>query len=97
MIFRLVYIFAVRVTAWLALLARRRSGLIAKVLVLPHQLAVVRRQVDKPRPPWPDRAILSALCRPLPRELLPHRLVTPGPLLAWQPATPDPQPRTPLI
>jgi hypothetical protein len=81
MIVGVVYIVAVRVLGWLALLARRRSGLIVEVLVRRHELAVVRRQVTRPRPSWPDRAILSALCRLLPRELLPHRLVTPATLL----------------
>ena len=78
MIVRVVYMVSVRVLGWLALLSHRRSGLIVEVLVLRHQLSVLRRQVTKPRPPWPDRAILSALCRLLPRELLPHRLVTLG-------------------
>ena len=83
MVVRVVYIVAVRVLGWLALLARRRSGLIVEVLVLRHQIGVLRRQVTTPRPSWPDRAILSALARLLPRELLPHRLVTPATLLAW--------------
>ena len=83
MIVRVVYMVTVHILGWLALLGRRRSGLIVEVLLLRHELAVLRRQVTRPRPSWPDRAILSALARLLPRQLLPHRLVTPATLLAW--------------
>ena len=83
MLFRLLYLLMVRLFAWVALLARSGASKDVEILVLRHEIAILRRQVAHPKPDWADRAMIAALTRLLPRHLRVHRIVTPGTLLTW--------------
>ena len=55
----------------------------AEILVLRHQLAVLRRQVTRPHFSWYDRAIIATLARLVPRERWAAFLITPETILRW--------------
>jgi transposase len=80
---RLFYLIFIRVCGWLILLSRSSASKNAELLVLRHEVAVLRRTKPRPRLDWVDRAVLAALIQHLPRRLRAHRLVTPGTVLRW--------------
>ena len=80
---RLLYLIFVRLCGWLVLLGRLSASKNAELLVLRHEVAVLRRTHPRPRLDWADRAILATLIRLLPARLRRHRLITPGTVLRW--------------
>ena len=83
MLVRLVCSLTLRVFGWLVLLTRGDASKDTEILVLGHEVAVLRRQVTRPETDRADRAVPAALSRLLPRHLRLHRIVTPATLLAW--------------
>jgi putative transposase len=66
-----------RVLSWLVLLSRSDTAKDVEILVLRHEVAVLRRDNPRPNLSWVDRAVLSALSRLLPPPLRQLRLVSP--------------------
>lgn len=80
---RLLYLIFDRLLGWLLLLCRTSASKDVELLVLRHEVAVLRRTNPKPRLDWADRVLFAALIRRLPRVLRCHRLVTPATVLRW--------------
>ena len=80
---RLLYLIFSQLVSWLTLLPRASSSKDIELLVLRHEVAVLRRANPRPRLDWADRALFAALTRHLPAVLRGHRLVTPATVLRW--------------
>jgi putative transposase len=80
---KLAYLALCRSVQLLVLLARGDAAKDLEILVLRHQLTVLRRQVSRPRLEPTDRALLAAINRILPRTRWSCFLVRPETLLRW--------------
>jgi putative transposase len=72
----MLYLMFVRLTGWMVLLTRSAASKDTELLILRHEVAVLRRQNPRPKLDWADRAVLAALSRLLPRPVRWSRLVT---------------------
>ena len=72
---------------WLSLLARSDAAKDAEILVLRHEIAVLRRHHPRPTLTWPDRAFLSALSRLLPAGCAGYGWSHPEPCCAGTPTS----------
>jgi hypothetical protein len=80
---KLAYLTLCRSIQALALAARGDAAKDLEILVLRHQLAVLRRQIPRPKLEPADRALLAAVSRVLPRAHWSCFLVKPDTLLGW--------------
>ena len=83
MLSKLAYLTLCRSIQALVLLARGDAAKDLEILVLRHQLAVLRRQTSRPKLEPADRALLAAVSRVLPRSRWSCFLVRPETLLRW--------------
>jgi putative transposase len=83
MVWSFVYLALGRVLELIVLCCRSAEAKEVEILVLHHELAVLRRQHPRPRLQPKDRALLAALSRHLPRARWSEFLVKPETLLGW--------------
>jgi putative transposase len=80
---KLAYLTLCRSIQLLALLARGDAAKDLEILVLRHQLTVLRRKAPRPKLEPADRALLAAISRVLPPACWSCCFVTPPTRLRW--------------
>ena len=86
---RVLYLIFCQVLGLVVLMGRTSSAKDVELLVLRHEVAVLRRANPRPRMDWADRAVFAALPGRLPRALRGHRLgARHDPALASPPRAP---------
>jgi putative transposase len=80
---RLIYLMFSRLMQWAVLVARDSAAKDVELLVVRHEVAVLRRQVARPQVDWADRAVLAGLARLLPGRLWNGVFVRPQTLRRW--------------
>jgi putative transposase len=80
---RFLYLIFRQVIGLVVLSCRSSSAKDVELLVLRHEVAVLRRTHPRPRLDWADRAVFAAVVRRLPRALRCRRVVTPDTILRW--------------
>ena len=83
MLWSFVYLVVRNLFALVWLLGRPRRSKELEILVLRHELAILRRQAARPQLNRSDRALLAALSRMLPRQAWASFAVRPETLLRW--------------
>ena len=83
MALRLLYLILLQLLNLLMMRGRSSISKDIELLVLRHEVAVLRRTTPSPHLDWADRALFAALVRRLPPVLRAHRLVTPATILRW--------------
>ncbi len=83
MLWTFVYLVGRNLLALVWLLARPRRSKELEILLLRHELAVLRRQSVRPRLTRADRALFAALSRAVPRSAWTNLAVKPDTLLRW--------------
>jgi putative transposase len=78
-----LYVLACRLFELVVLLARGDRSTELELLVLRHELSILRRQLSRPQFAPRDRLLLAALSRVLPRRSWHAFVVTPQTLLRW--------------
>jgi transposase InsO family protein len=82
-LFALIYAVVGRLLSLIVVRGRGEASKDIELILLRHEISVLRRQLPRPRLEPADRLIMAAFARHLPRSLWNFRIVSPSTLLRW--------------